>query len=371
MGDDIDGLIDQLLDDPANLRDPGAALATVDHPSCRWASVNAALRDPARLPPRLPDDQPMGDMFSRWMIYARGEKHTQLRRRFSGYFGPRQAESFRGVVEGRLSSVLDKVEPVGRMDVVTDLAQQITFPLICDTIGVPWQDRDKLAEQAEVLQNAFPRQSEPPWVARGEAAAARAMDIFESYLAERRAEPRDDFLTELVRRPLGDHEEWRDVAANCLFLLDNAFGNTPTLVASTVGLLLDHPEAAAAIRRRDVTLDAVTEEAARLVTPVTYGLSADANDEGWVTHYLAAANRDPDQFPDPDRFDPSRNPNRHLAFFVGPHACLGATLAKLIAGVVVDHTLLRLPGLRRAGRASWASTNPLHRLAHMPVAWDT
>ncbi len=160
------------------------------------------------------------------------------------------------------------------------------------------------------------------------------------------------------------------MAANCLFVLENAFSTTPTLVAGTLGLLLDNPEAAAALRRGEATVDAVAEEAARLITPVTYSLSADAHDGGWVTHFLAAANRDQDEFADPNRFDPTRTPNRHLAFFVGPHACLGASVAKLIAGVVAKGTLLRLPGLRRAGPPTWASAYPLHRLAHLPVVWD-
>lgn len=319
----------------------------------------------------MPEDQPIGSVFRRWMIYARGAKHTELRRRFSGYFGPRQAESFRETVEDQLSSVLDAVEPAGHADVFTDVAREITFPLICDTMGLPLEDRDELAEQMQTFEDALPRQFDPVWAARGEAAAGRVMDMFEAYLAARRAEHSDDFLTDLVRTPLGDHEEWRDVAANCLFLLSNGFSTTPTLVAGTLGLLLDNPEAAVALRRGDVTPDAVAEEAARLITPVTSTFSADADDDEAVTLCLAAANRDPEQFPHPARFDPSRDPNRHLAFLVGPHACLGASLAKLITGVVAEQTLERLEGLRRAGDSTWVSTQPLHRLAHLPVAWDT
>ena len=371
MDQQVEALIGELLHDPANFVDPGAVLARIDHPSCRWASVNSALRDPARLPPRMPEQQPMKDMFGRWMIYSRGEKHLQLRRRFSGYFGPRQAESFRDTIEARLGVVLDDVAPRGEMDVFTDVAQRITLPLILDTMGIPSEDRAGLTELLEIFEEAIPRQGDPEWVAKGEAAVGRIMDIFEDYLAERRTHPQDDFLTDLVRTPLGDHEEWRDVAANCLFLLSNAFGNTPTLVAGTIGLLLDNPEVAAAMQRGELTLDQVTEEGARLLTPITYALSAgDTDDDEWETHYLAAANRDAQEFAAPDVFDPVRVPNRHLTFFVGPHACLGASVAKLITGVVAEQTLQRLPGLRRSGPPTWSAAAPLHRLAHLPVAWD-
>ncbi|MEZ5093668.1 hypothetical protein [Nocardioides sp.] len=207
-------------------------------------------------------------------------------------------------------------------------------------------------------------------MAKGEAAVGRIMDIFEDYLAERHHHPQDDFLTDLVRtarRPRGAAGR----RGQRLFLLSNAFGNTPTLVAGTIGLLLDNPEVAAAMQRGELTLDQVTEEGARLLTPITYALSAgDTDDDEWETHYLAAANRDAQEFAAPDVFDPARVPNRHLTFLVGPHACLGASVAKLITGVVAEQTLRRLPGLRRSRPPTWSAAAPLHRLAHLPVAWD-
>ena len=370
MDEDVDVRIDELLGNPVSLADPGAVLGKIDHPRCRWATVNRSLRDPDRRPPRIPDDQPIGDVFRRWMIYSRGEKHLELRRRFSGYFGPQQAESFRTTVEERVDATLEEAAPRGEMDLVTDLAHRITFPLICDTMGVPDHDREELAHQTAAFEDAVPRQRDPEWAARGEAAAGRVMDVFESYFTARRAEPQQDFLTDLVRSPLGDHEEWRDIAANCLFLLSNAFSNTPTLVAGTIGLLLDHPDALASLRRGEVTADQVAHESARLLSPVTYTLSSDAEDEGWDTYYLAAANRDPQEFPNPDLFDPTRSPNRHLTFFVGKHACLGSSVATMITGVATLRVTRRLSGLRRAGPPVWTSAIPLHRLGHLPVAWD-
>ena len=359
------------LGDPAIVADPGAVLGTIDHPRCRWATVNEALRDPGRLPPLLPEDQPIGDVFRRWMIYTRGDKHHQLRRRFSGYFGPQQAESFRANIEKRVDEVLEAVAPRGEMDLVTDLAQRITFPLICDTMGVPDSDREELARLILVFEEAVPRQRDPYWAKQGEAAGAQIMDTFEGYLAHRRAQPQHDFLTDLVRSSLGDQEEWRDVAANCMFLLSNAFSNTPTLVAGTIGLLLDHPDTLTSLRGGDVTLDQVVEESARLLSPVTYTLSADAHDdERWSTYYLAAANRDPQEFVQPDDFDPARTPNRHLTFFVGQHACLGSSVAKLITGVTALRVMEGLAGLRRAGPPVWTAARPLHRLGHLPVEWD-
>ena len=370
MDEDVDVRIDELLDSTAGVEDPGAVLGGIDHPRCRWADVNASLRDPHRLPPLLPDDQPIGDVFRRWMIYSRGEQHHQLRARFSGYFGPRQAETFRQTVEVRVDALLAELAPRGEMDVVTDLARRVTFPLICDTMGVPEADRAELARLIARFEELVPRQRDAEAAAEAEAAAARIMDLFEGYFADRLERPREDFLGDLVREPLGDHEEWRDIAANCMFLLSNAVSNTPTLVAGTLGLVIDHPDVREAFLAREVTPEQVAHESVRLLSPVTYALSADGADEGWEAYYLAAANRDPEQFPDPNRFDPSRSPNRHLSFFVGRHACLGSAVATMIAGVTADRVLRALPGLRRSGPWDWASAIPLHRLGRLPVAWD-
>jgi cytochrome P450 len=86
--------------------------------------------------------------------------------------------------------------------------------------------------------------------------------------------------------------------------------------------------------------------------------------------FLAAANRAPDVFPDPDRFDPTRAPNPHLTFSAGRHYCLGAPLARLHGEIAIAALLVRLPGLRLDGEPEWRGSIPLRELERLPVAWD-
>jgi cytochrome P450 len=150
---------------------------------------------------------------------------------------------------------------------------------------------------------------------------------------------------------------------------------TTSLIAAGTLLLLESGE----MPSRDQIPGAV-EEMLRMITPTTIvvtrageddeldGCPIAAGEHRFV--FLAAANRDPDVFPDPDRFDMTRTPNPHLTFSAGRHYCLGAPLARLHGEIAVSTLLERLPLLRVDGKPEWRGSFPLRELERLPVAWD-
>jgi cytochrome P450 len=181
-------------------------------------------------------------------------------------------------------------------------------------------------------------------------------------------------LTALTRELPDDPETRSDTVANCVLFIIAGHATTTTLIAAGTLLLLDSGETP--------TPDQITgavEESLRLVSPTTVVVTrADRADEiegcpipagqhRFV--FLAAANRDPGVFPDPDRFDLARRPNPHMAFSAGKHYCLGAPLARLHGEIAISTLLARLPNLRLDSEPEWRGSFPLRELERLSVEW--
>ena len=146
---------------------------------------------------------------------------------------------------------------------------------------------------------------------------------------------------------------------NCVFLLNAGHETTTNLIGNALWLLLNEPEAAQQLRREPALVASAVEECLRLESPNQLGnrLVVERVRVGdvwlepgtYLTLCIGAANRDPDEFPDAERFDIRRKPNRHLAFAAGAHACAGMNVARLEAQIAIVRTLQRLPRLRLAG----------------------
>src|SRR5262249_23001857 len=173
-----------------------------------------------------------------------------------------------------------------------------------------------------------------------------------------RAAPADDLLTELARKLPTDPETRADAVANCVLFVIAGHATTTSLIAAGTMLLLESGETPS----RD-QLPGAVEEMLRTITPTTIVVTRAANDDEIVgcqiaagQHrfvFVAAANRDPDVFPDPDRFDITGTPNPHLSFSAGKHHCLGAPLARLHGEIAIASLLARLPNLRLDGQPEW------------------
>jgi pimeloyl-[acyl-carrier protein] synthase len=366
---------------PEGREDPHPLFRSVSLPGCHYAVAERMLRDASFSAPLIkPSEQVMWQMFSRWLINLDGERHVRVRRPFAGLFTPRRVEGFRAVIAERANALLDGVVDRGAMDLVPDFARPLPFSVIVRILGVPDERHGWIAKRMFTLGQGFSHQREPEFVERAGTAVTEMLGYYSELLDERATEPRDDLLSALAGHRPDDDDMRLDVAANCIFFVEAGHVTTTSLISAGTLLLLRHPAQLARVRSDSTAIPGAIEEMLRLITPVTQAICRARQDteiEGFRfpagVHrraWLAAANRDPAAFADPDTFDLERAPNRHLAFSAGAHFCLGAPLARLHGEIAIASLLRRLPSLRLEGEPVWRGSVPIRELEHLPVGWD-
>jgi cytochrome P450 len=389
------------LTDPAALRDPFTAhgqarerspLARLHAPGMppmwgvlRHAEGRAVLSDPARFAlnpatfafkPKVSDElQP----YLQTMQEMEGPEHARLRRLVAPAFTARRAAEFRPRIEAIVEELLDdlcKHAADGPADLLAHLARPLPMAVICELVGIPEQDR-------------------PRWREYGAAVAAGAGAAFtdampgiiagaEAAVAARRAEPLDDIVSDLVRAQAEDGDRLSDVELVALVWQLVLGGQTPSnLLANAVEALLTHPDQLAALRADPGLAPRAVEELMRWCGPqlltfprhttLDVELSGVRIPQGEpVVVVIAAANRDPRVFPDPDTLDVTRTGSAaQLGFAHGAHFCLGASFARVQAQVALTALLRRAPGLALAippDEVQRTSDGGTWRLAELPVA---
>ena len=290
--------------------------------------------------------------------------HTRLRRLVSKAFTPRRVAAFEPRVQQLTDQLIDAFEPRGSADLIHEFAFPLPIYAICDLLGVPSADQDDFRDWAAMML----RHGSAP---RG--GVGRAVKKMRNYLAElihrkreslERDQP-DDLISGLIRASdHGEHLTENEAAAMAFILLFAGFETTVNLIGNGTYALLRHPEQRALLQRaaeRDdrATLEAAVEELLRydgpveLATwrfatePLTLGGQRVAEGEP-VLVVLAAADRDPEKFAQPDVLDLTRTDNQHLGYGHGIHYCLGAPLARLEGQTALATLLRRLPDLRLA-----------------------
>jgi cytochrome P450 len=276
-------------------------------------------------------------------------RHTDLRRLAAPDFTPRAVRRLVPMVRELIDDLLDEAAARGRLDGVADLASPLPVTVICRVLGVDTGEREWYRTRSSLLgQSVDPYLAflgvPAPGLDRRRRAEAELTEFFTRLAAERRAAPRDDMMTRLLAAetgggPLTDEE----VVTTCRLLLNAGHETTVSLIANGLLLLLDHPEALAALRADPETAaPAVVEEMLRLQPPlqlVHRHAREDMEVRGiriprgtTMVLLLAGANRDGAVFGCPHRFEQERDEAaQHLSFGLGPHYCLGAPLGRLEA----------------------------------------
>jgi cytochrome P450 len=309
--------------------------------------------------------------------------HTRLRGLVTQAFTARRVEAMRAGIEDLTNRLLDKVSPLGHMDAIGDLAFPLPVLAICDLLGIPEADKARFvtgsASGGALLNPTPPTREELDNANRG---TLQTGAYFEALFEQRRAEPRDDLISRLVQaEEAGDRLTTAELRANVSLLFAAGHETTVNLIGNGLLLLLRYPDQWKLLRENPSLIPNAIEEILRFESPVQavartvaepVELSGVALGPPAIVIALAgAANRDPEVFNDPDRFDITRQDLRPLSFGGGIHFCLGAQLARIEAAVVFETLLRRLPNLRLAepGRPKWRSSFTLRGLAELPVTW--
>jgi cytochrome P450 len=390
------------LVDPAVLADPHPALAALRESGpvhrvdmsmglpvwmvTRYDDVLAALSDP-----RLSNDPHhasaltevlRGDFLSRSMIGADPPEHTRLRRLVSKAFTARRVEGLRPRVQEITDALLDRITPRGSAELVGEFALPLPVTVIGELLGVPEAERDRFRSWTdEMLDRPFDPGSD---MARVTAARERMHGYLADLVATKRAHPADDLLTDLVEATdEGERLDAQELLAMTFLLLIAGYVTTVSLIGNGTLALLRHPDQLARLRADPSLVPQAVEELLRFDGPVNPGLTRYALEDleiggvpiprgDMVLLAIAAADRDPDRFPAPDRLDVGSADPGHLAFGHGVHYCLGAPLARLEGQVAFTALLTRLPELALAVPSEdlrWTGGGVLRGLRELPVTF--
>jgi cytochrome P450/class 3 adenylate cyclase/tetratricopeptide (TPR) repeat protein len=318
------------------------------------------------------------------MVFRDPPAHTRLRSLVSKAFTSRVVEGLkpriREIVDGRL----DLVQQRGTMDVIADLAYPLPVTVICELLGAPPEDADTMRQwTADITRSldALGLHSDREIVKRGRAARHSLGEYFRGLLPERRAHPRADLLSQLLAaEEQGDKLSEDELIATCVLIFIAGHETTVNLIGNGLLALLRHPEQLERVQADPALIAGAVEELLRYDSPVQRTARVATEDveiggktipkHALVVAAIGAANRDPEQFADPDRFDIARQDNHHVAFGFGIHFCLGAPLARVEAQIAIETLLRRMPRLALAGGSpEWRQSSTLRGLTALPVSF--
>jgi cholest-4-en-3-one 26-monooxygenase len=355
----------------------------------RYADVQAVSRDPVTYSsdPVAPLEEPQeatGGYGAKPLIMMDPPEHTKYRKLVNRGFTPRMINSLEARIRERAVRILDRAIAKGTCDFVIDVAAELPLEVIADLIGVPNEDRNKIFEWTkQALGAADGGEVDPEYFINEDQVLRAQMEMFlyvQELCEQRRREPRDDIMSELLQAELDGHE-LSDPELAAFFLFLSSAGNETTRNAATHGLsafLEDPQEWGKLVQDPEGLVGSATEEILRWATPVMYlrrNVTADTELRGHalkagdkVSIWYISANRDEDVFEDPFRFNIERRPNDHVAFGAGgPHFCLGASLARLELRVLFEELARRVPVLRSLGEPAYLRSNIVAGIKHLPI----
>jgi unspecific monooxygenase len=311
--------------------------------------------------------------------------HTRLRGLVNKAFTPRVVESLRPRIVEIVDDLMGALAGRTEFDVIEDLAYPLPVQVICEMLGVPAEDHVKFREWSrEAARSLDPDFVLPPEV---QERRQKAFDEFSAYFAElvakRRADPRNDLLSGLIAaEEQGQKLTENELVATGLLLLIAGHETTVNLIANGMLALLRHPGQMDRLRQEPQIVQSAVEELLRFDPPVQLtarvalediDIGGDVLKKGQMAVLLlASANRDPDQFADPEVLDLTRADNRHLSFGMGIHFCLGAPLARIEGQIAIGALARRLVNPRLAQDVQRYKENLVLRgLEALPVAVDS
>jgi pimeloyl-[acyl-carrier protein] synthase len=310
-----------------------------------------------RLDPRFERSavlQSLGQM----MVFMDPPDHTRLRRIVARVFNPQVIVRLRPYVQQVVDDLVEPLMGSGEIDLVTRFTDLIPVTVICELLGVPHEDHEQCRTWSEEIALAIEPTVADDLLNRADVATLAYREYFTSLVAEKRSRPREDLLTLLVRaEDDGDSLSTDELVAMATLLLGAGFETTRNGIAGGLLALYAHPQELVRLRKSPSLDRAAVDEVLRYVSPNQTSVARFALENveidgmtipsgAVVAPCIAAANRDPDRFPDPDRLSFDRPDNMPLTFAPGPHLCLGAPVARLEIEVALGTLVRRFPDLQ-------------------------
>jgi len=330
----------------------------------------------------MADLGPIAQVMVRQLLFLDPPAHTRLRALASAAFAPSRVARLRFHIGEITNELLDKVVANGRMDMIADLATPLPAAVTAEMLGLPACDRDRLkswsADFAEMLGNF---QHNPGRAMQ----VLRSLDELTHYLRAAIRDQSEQCRTGLIGALLsaeqnGDKLTEDEVIANTIITMVGGLETTTNMIGNGLLALLRHPESLDQLRADRSLIPSAVEEILRYDCPSQHtarlapadcelGGKSIRRGQG-VIAVMAAANRDPERFPEPNRFNVRRTNNRHLAFGWGAHFCFGAALARIEGQVAFDAILRRLGNIKLdALKLEWRNNLGLRGLVRLPISF--
>lgn len=335
----------------------------------RYSDVVSGARDPrlssdrmAKIASKLPESVreevlPLVRMSEASLAFCDPPDHTRRRGLVNRAFAPRVAESMRPRIQAIVDELLDKVQDSKRFDLISDFGFPLPAIVIAEAVGVPPEDRSRFKEWSNNMVAFAGNLFLPDRAVVAQRSQLEFREYVNDIVAQRRLDPKDDLISSLIAiEEEGDVLNEDEMMALVISFLVGGHETTTNLIGNGVLALLRHPDQMQKLRDNPSLIETAVEELLRYDSPVqrTNRVATEDMEVGgkvirkgeFVLLMAGAANRDPAQFPDPDRLDITRQNNRHVSFGYGVHFCVGAPLARVEGQVAINSILRRLPQLR-------------------------
>ena len=345
----------------------------------RFRKDPLAAKTPEQLK-KMPWVPPMFRSLQRSIVDVDFEEHARLRGLIHLAFTPRRVEQIRERAQSLANRLLDEAQQRGQMELIHDYALQIPLTIICDILGIPEKDRPQFHRWTKNMvdhdDNRFAQLMLLPQI-------LAMLRYMRRLIKQRRANPQDDLVSALAAAEAGgDRLNDNELLGMLIVLVIAGHETTVNLIGSGALALLENPDQLQLLRERPEVIKTAIEELLRYTSPVDQATERYAFEDvtlhgvtipkgELVLAVLASANRDEQQFTDPDRLDLTRENNKHLAFGLGVHYCIGAPLARLEGQIAIQTLAARLPNLRLAatpGSLRWRPGLSVRGLEALPVA---
>ena len=305
-------------------------------------------------------DTPLYEHHTTSLVFNDPPAHTRVRRLIMGALSPRAIAEMEPALIALVDRLLDAIEAKGRCELIGDFAAAIPVEVIGNLLDVPHDERAPLRDWSLAILGALEPVLTAEQATRGNRAVSEFLAYLKGLVADRRANPGNaerDVLTRLIQgESNGERLSEKELLHNCIFLLNAGHETTTNLIGNGLVALHEHPAEKRKLIQAPGLIRTAVEEILRYESsnqlgnrmttePVSLGDVALAPGTP-VTLCIGAANRDPAQFGDPERFDVTRNPNRHLAFGTGVHQCAGMALARLEGAIAIARFLQRFPNYK-------------------------